>query len=439
AEFHALLLFLQGSLFGVFVSFDLLSFYVFFELTLLPLLFLIGGWGGTQREFAVRKFFIYTLAGSLVGLVGLLTLVVAVHARHPEMATASIPQLAEIMRAELNAAAVPGAPFVEGDDARAYWTSVQTFAFACLFLAFAVKLPMLPFHTWVPLTYVSSPYPVTVVLATTLSKLGAYGFVRLCLPLTPLGCETYALPFLGALSAAAVVYGGFCALAQTDVKRLFAYSSISHLGFCTLGFFALNVEGIGGGVLQMFSHGLSVGGLFLVLGMLHERFRTQQMSEFGGVTSRLPLLGGFMLFFCLSSLALPLLNGFVGEVTTLAGMFRVRPMIAAVAGLGMILTAWYLLHMIQKVFHGPLHLPKHDGELRDLSPREVGVLLPVALACVIVGVTPNLVLDTIRPEVHSLASLFDPNRANPAVAVETAATNLAAPAALVQNTLRESR
>jgi NADH-quinone oxidoreductase subunit M len=389
AEFFALLLALETGMLGVFCAFDIILFYIFFEFTLLPLFFLIGIWGGPEKRHAARKFFIYTLAGSLISLIGLVSLILALHSIDNSTITFSIPELARNLAQ------------------RPLDLSTQRWVFLALFVGFAIKVPLVPFHTWLPLAHTEAPTAGSVLLAGVLLKLGTYGFLRLCLPLLPGACVTLGVPLIATLASIGVVYGALCALVQDDIKKLVAYSSVSHLGFCMLGMFALNQQGIDGSILQMINHGLSTGGLFLLVGMLYERYHTRRLSDFGGLAAKLPYLAIFMVFMCLSSMALPGLNGFVGETLCLIGMFRAHWGYAVVGAIGIILGAWYLLSMIQRVFFGPLQEPHHgDLPVADLKPREWAALVPIALLCLVLGVYPALVLASIRPEVQAIVQLY---------------------------------
>src|SRR5207302_1294611 len=237
-----------------------------------------------------------------------------------------------------------------------------------------------------------------------LLKIGSYGFLRLCLPLAPDASWTFGVPLLGALAVVGILYGSFCALAQHDIKKLVAYSSVAHMGFCILGLFALNEVGLAGGILQMLNHGLSTGALFLLVGMLYERYHTRMMSDYGGLGARLHLLSFFMVFFCLTSIGLPGLNGFVGEVLVLFGMYEVRPWMVVVGASGIVLGAWYLLTMLMRVFFGPVKEPlggaEHGPPVEDLNLRELSALIPIAVLCVLIGVYPQPVLDTAEKEIQ---------------------------------------
>jgi NADH-quinone oxidoreductase subunit M len=389
SEFYAALLILESGLIGVFCAFDVVLFYVFFEFTLIPLFFLIAIWGGPQRRYAAVKFFLYTLAGSLVTLLGLVALVTQAASRgltHPS----SLPELAAWFR----------------DNPLSY--SMQVAIFLALSAGFLIKVPVFPFHTWLPLAHVEAPTAGSVLLAGVLLKLGTYGFLRLCLPMLPDACLGVGMPLAAILGVVGIVYGSLCALVQRDVKKLVAYSSVAHLGFCMLGLFALNAEGITGGVLQMINHGLSTGALFLLVGMIYDRYHTRMVDDLSGLASRLPLLAAGMVFISMASIGLPGLNGFVGEMLSLAGMFKRNPFYAAVGASGVILGAWYLLTMLQSVFFGPLKEPAHgEHHIRDISLRELAALVPIAAACLWIGVRPQPLIEMIRPDVEAVAQLYD--------------------------------
>ncbi|MBA4106036.1 MAG: NADH-quinone oxidoreductase subunit N [Pirellula sp.] len=395
SEFYAALLILQSGVIGVFCAFDAVLFYVFFEFTLIPLFFLIAIWGGPQRRYAAVKFFLYTLAGSLVTLLGLITLI-GYAAKGGLTSPCSLPELAAWYKAN-------PMPF-----------SLQVATFLALSVGFLIKVPVFPFHTWLPLAHVEAATAGSILLAGVLLKLGTYGFLRFCLPMLPDACLTVGLPAAAILSVIGIVYGSLCALIQRDVKKLVAYSSVAHLGFCMLGLFALNVEGMTGGVLQMVNHGLSTGALFLIVGMFYERYHTRMMDDLGGLASRLPLMAAGMVFIAMASVGLPGLNGFPGEMLSLAGMFKRNPYYAAAGATGLVLGAWYLLSMLQFVFFGSLKEPAvhdhdqgHHGPIRDISLRELAALIPLAAACLWIGVKPQPLIDVIRPDIEAVAKLYE--------------------------------
>jgi NADH-quinone oxidoreductase subunit M len=366
-------------------------FYVFFEFTLVPLFFLIGIWGGPQRRYAAIKFFLYTFVGSLVTLLGLVAL--ALTAASAGLQTpGSIPALAEWLREK---------PLDET------W---QVALFLAIAVGFMVKVPVFPLHTWLPLAHVEAPTAGSVMLAGVLLKLGTYGFLRLCLPMFPYACQSVGIPLIAVLAVAGVIYGSLCALAQRDIKKLVAYSSVAHLGFCMLGLFALNSAGIAGGVMQMINHGLSTGALFLIVGMIYDRYHTRQLDDLAGLAARLPLLALTTVFIAMTSIGLPGLNGFVGEVLSLAGMFQRQPIYAVLGATGIVLGAWYMLSMIQHAFFGTLREPAHEGHpIHDMNWREILAVGPICALCLWIGVMPQPLLDTIRPDVAAVAKLYGPS------------------------------
>ena len=406
--FYGMLLLLEFGCLGVFVARDLMLFYVFFEFTLIPLFFLIGIWGSEDRRYAAIKFFIFTLAGSVLTFVGLLAIVLW-HARNVNQGvlTFSIPQLTVDLQAALSAGGGMS-------------PTLQLWIFAALFAGFAIKVPLFPVHTWLPLAHVQAPTAGSVILAGILLKIGTYGFVRFSIPMLP-DASAIAMPCVLWLSVLGIVYGALVALAQTDIKRLIAYSSVSHLGFCMLGLFALNPLGLQGGTLQMVNHGLSTGGLFAIVGMLYERYHTREISQLGGLARRVPWLAFFMLLFTFSSIGLPGLNGFVGEMMVLVGMFQAAwaawlsgdtqlLIIAVLAVTGVVLGAWYMLWLVQRVFFGPLKEPAHhasngsadDETVTDMTWREFFALAPLAVFIVWIGVQPSLFLSRMEPTLSTV-------------------------------------
>jgi NADH-quinone oxidoreductase subunit M len=271
-----------------------------------------------------------------------------------------------------------------------------------------VKVPLFPLHTWLPLAHVEAPTAGSVMLAGVLLKLGTYGFLRLCLPMFPHACQSIGVPLIAVLAVCGIIYGSLCALAQRDIKKLVAYSSVAHLGFCMLGLFALNSAGIAGGVLQMINHGLSTGALFLIVGMIYDRYHTRQLDDLGGLAARLPLLACTTVFIAMTSIGLPGLNGFVGEVLSLAGMFRKQPIYAVLGTTGVVLGAWYMLSMIQQAFFGPLREPADEGHIvRDMNWREILAVGPICVLCLWIGVMPQPLLKTIRPDVDAIVELYE--------------------------------
>jgi NADH-quinone oxidoreductase subunit M len=408
---YAFLLALETGLLGLFASLDVVLFYVFFEFTLIPLFFIIGIWGGEDRRRASITFFLYTLAGSLLTLLGAIALVV-VHYQYsvPRVLTFSIPELTRGL-------ATLGARWPEWLETEPWSSSPQVLIFLLLFAGFAIKVPMFPFHTWLPLAHVEAPAAGSILLAGVLLKVGSYGLLRFNMAMTPLGARAL-FPVLAALAVAGVIYGALAALAQTDIKRLVAYSSVSHMGFVVLGLFSMTSVGMDGATIQMLNHGLTTGALFACVGVIYERYHTREMAAMSGLWDRLPVLAFFFILASLGSAALPGLNGFVGEFPILTGAFRRDPTSAVLATSGMILGAYYLLWMLQRVIFGPLREPHaHDGghgaeahgspgHVRPVGWHEVAGLTPLMVLIVLIGVLPAPFLDRIRPAVAPIAGRF---------------------------------
>jgi NADH-quinone oxidoreductase subunit M len=394
AFFYGMLLLLEFGCLGVFSARDIILFYIFFEFTLIPLFFMIGIWGSEDRRYAASKFFLYTLAGSLLTFLGLLAIVFWVYQRSSggEL-TFSIPALA----AKLQEYPLP--------------MSWQLAIFLALFAGFAIKVPLFPLHTWLPLAHVQAPTAGSVILAGILLKIGVYGFLRFSIPMLP-EASAACMPWILWLAVGGIIYGALVSLAQSDMKRLIAYSSVSHLGFCMLGLFAFNPLGVQGSVLQMVNHGISTGGLFALVGMLYERYHTRQIADYGGLARRMPILAFFMLLFTFSSIGLPGLNGFAGEFLILLGAFQ-RAWTGAPAGLqnqfvwisvlsvfGVVLGAWYMLYLVRRVFFGPLKEPHIEhGEVHDLNLREIVALAPLVVLMFWIGLAPKDFLERIEPSV----------------------------------------
>ncbi len=407
AGHYACLLALQTGLLGLFASLDVVLFYIFFEFTLIPLFFLIGIWGGPERRRASIYFFLYTLAGSLLTLLGVIALVAVLYQKTGVL-TFSIPELTSGLAAldkvwpEWTRQDVP------------WSSSPQVLIFLLLFAGFAIKVPMFPFHTWLPLAHVEAPTAGSILLAGVLLKVGSYGMLRFNLGMTPLGVKVL-FPLLATLAVIGVIYGALTALAQTDVKKLIAYSSVSHMGFIMLGLFSMNSTGIDGATIQMINHGLTTGALFACVGIIYERYHTREMAEMSGLWDRLPLFAFFFILSSLGSAALPGLNGFVGEFPILAGAFRRSPWAAVLASSGMILGAYYLLWMLQRVVFGPLREPHGHGSdghdhghasVRPVGWHEIAGLTPLMVLIVLIGVFPRPIFDRIRPSVATIAEGF---------------------------------
>ncbi len=375
--FCVFILLLESAMMGVFISLDLFLFYVFWDAMLIPMYFLIGIWGYDRRIYAAVKFLLYTMAGSVLMLLAIIGLAY-LHSTTNGVYTFDL--------LKLYALNVP--------DRLQFWFFL---AFA---LAFAIKVPLFPFHTWLPDAHVQAPTAGSVILAGVLLKMGTYGFVRFAFPLFPHAAVAFA-PALGTLAVVGIIYGALVAMVQPDMKKLVAYSSVSHLGFVVLGIAALNRQGVQGAVYQMLNHGISTGGLFLIVGMLSDRRHTRLIAEFGGLKNVMPRLVAVFLILTLSSIGLPGLNGFVGEFLILLGAFRSHPAMASFAAIGVILSATYMLWMFQRVNYGAVTNEK-NAHLPDLTPREWVVLVPIVALTVLMGVFPNLFLKPIGPSVDRL-------------------------------------
>jgi NADH-quinone oxidoreductase subunit M len=367
-QYAASMLFLEAGIIGVFLALDLLVFFAFWEVMLVPMYFIIGIWGGERRVYAAVKFFIYTALGSALMLAGILFL--GVLGGGDAGATFDFT---ELLGADLSRTA-------------------QFWLFAAFGLSFAIKVPVFPFHTWLPDAHVEAPTAGSVILAGVLLKLGAYGLLRFNLTLFPEAAVDL-VPVLAVLAVIGILYGAVVAIVQTDIKRLVAYSSVSHLGFVVLGIFALTTQGLQGGVIQMVNHGLTTGALFLLVGMIYERRHTREISEFGGLARVMPIFA--------ASIGLPGLNGFVGEFLVLLGSYLSLPVFAVLAALGVVLAAVYLLWAYQRVFTGVV-TKEENRALKDLGVREVAILAPLVVLIIGLGVYPKPALDRIEPSVQSV-------------------------------------
>ncbi|MDY6843894.1 MAG: NADH-quinone oxidoreductase subunit M, partial [Thermodesulfobacteriota bacterium] len=364
-EFLICFLFLETGMIGVFASLDLFLFYVFWEITLIPMYLLIGVWGNpARRVYAAIKFFIFTMFGSLLMLVAILVLYFH-HGGVTGEYTFNILQLYY--------ASVP--------------KSMQIWLFLGFALAFAIKVPMFPFHTWLPDAHTEAPTVGSVILAAVLLKMGTYGFLRFAMPLFPYATR-YFVPVIAILAIIGIIYGAFVCIVQLDLKRLIAFSSVSHLGFVMLGLFMLNTQGVQGGVLQMINHGLSTGALFLIVGMIYERRHTRMIADFGGLAKQMPIFATYFLIVTLSSIGLPGLNGFIGEFLILLGAFKRNVIYGALGATGVIFAAVYMLWMFQRVMYGEVTKPENKV-LKDLSVREFFVLAPIVIMIIWIGVYPT--------------------------------------------------
>ena len=382
-QYYVFLLFLQTGMLGVFVALDFFLFYVFWEVMLVPMYFLIGVWGGARKLYAAIKFFLYTLVGSVLMLLGILALYFAHHGATGEY-TFDLLRLMET----------------------SYASGLQFWVFLAFFVGFAIKVPMFPFHTWLPDAHVEAPTAGSVILAGVLLKMGTYGFVRFSLPLLPDASQD-AVWWVATLAIIGIIYGALVALVQKDWKSLVAYSSVSHLGFVMLGIFALNTLGLEGGVLQMINHGLSTGGLFLLVGIMYEQRHTREIAAYGGIAKVVPKYAALFLIIALASMGLPMLNGFIGEFLILQGIFQVNWVYAAFAVSGIVLGAAYLLWLYQRLMFGKLDREENRA-LKDLTSRENATLVPIVALCIFIGVYPKPFLDTLKVPVQAIVERMQP-------------------------------
>src|SRR6266542_1452681 len=392
-DFMIFFLLLEVGMTGVFLAQDLFLFYIFWKFTLVPMYFLIGIWGGPRRIYAAIKFFLYTMAGSILMLLAILWL--GIYGK-----TFSVPDL-----------------FAQGNIP----ANVQTWLFLAFAAAFAIKVPMWPLHSWLPDAHVEAPTAGSIILAGVLLKMGTYGFLRFNIPLFP-QASIQAAPWIALLATIGIIYGAAVSYAQADVKKLVAYSSVSHLGFVMLGLFALNSQGMQGAILQMINHGLSTGALFLLVGMIYEQTHTRELKVYGGLWKVTPVFGAIMLIVSLSSMGLPGLNGFVGEFTILLGAFGSQAIgnawFAAISALGVIMAAVYILYMFQKMFLGPQgeivdEVKSHGHGLRDLNWREIAIMVPILILIFWIGLYPKPFFALMAPAVDQLVA----NISNVAVAM----------------------
>ena len=379
--FYAMMLLLETGVLGVFVSLDLFLFYLFWDTVLIPMYFIIGIFGGPRRSYAAIKFFLYTLLGSVFLLLGFL----ALYFQYGQATGIYTFELTKLMNANLPLGS-------------------QQWIFWALFLGFAVKVPMFPLHTWLPDAHVEAPTAGSVVLASLMLKMGTYGFIRFSLPLAPAASSSPGIVnTMVTLSLIAITYGALVCLMQRDWKKLVAYSSVSHLGFCTLGIFALNYNGIAGSVLQQVNHGISTGLLFLLVGFIYERRHTREIADFGGIAQVMPVFATIFAITVFSSAGLPLLNGFIGEFTILSGAFAVNRSWAVVGAIGIILSAAYLLWLYQRTMMGPIKFEVNRG-LKDLTLRERAVVVPLVVLAFAIGIYPAPLFHVLQPAVTALVN-----------------------------------
>jgi NADH-quinone oxidoreductase subunit M len=389
--FHIALFVLQSAMLGSFLAMDAVLFYTFWELSLVPMYFIIGIWGGARRIYATVKFFIYTMSGSVLMLLAIIFMMRLT----PEVTGGAMSaSLLDFYRLKI--------PFVGGE-----FFTPQTLLFFAFALAFAIKVPLFPLHTWLPDAHVEAPTPGSVVLAGVMLKMGTYCYLRWVIPLFPEAASHYSWLFI-ALGVIGIVYGALVAMVQPDVKKLVAYSSVSHMGYIILGLFVLNAYGMNGALYQMLNHGVSTGGLFLLIGMIYERTHSREIAKYGGLASAMPIFTIIFIIVTMSSIAVPLTNGFIGEFLILMGSFQYSPWVAAVSVTGVILGAAYMLWMVKKVFFGPAgeivkeaaHDPAHA--LHDLSVRELVVMAPIIILIVFMGIFPNTIMDYSKASVDHL-------------------------------------
>jgi NADH-quinone oxidoreductase subunit M len=407
--FYALMLLLEAAVVGVFVATDVFLFYVFFELTLVPMYFIVGIWGGERRIYAAIKFFLYTAFGSLLMLVGILYLF-------------------------WKAKTILGVPtFAYTDLLQVPLTGTeQLWLFSAFALAFSVKVPLFPLHTWLPDAHVEAPTPGSVILAAVLLKMGTYGFLRFLLPLFPEAAQhpTVVMVML-VLGVIGILYTAWVAAVQPDAKKLVAYTSVAHMGFVVIGIFALTVNGLQGGLVVMISHGISTGALFLLLGMLYERRHTREIAEFGGIARVAPWFATAFVITALASIGLPGTSGFVGEFLALIGTFETHPVIAVVAALGVIFAAYYMLPMVQSVFFNKLDKDE-NREMQDLSGREIAVLAPLLALMIGIGFHPTPLLERMEPSVRAVVERVEASAPAAQAALDAEAPPSDTPAVAVE-------
>jgi NADH-quinone oxidoreductase subunit M len=377
-EYMAFFLLLETGMIGVFCALDFFLFYVFWEVMLVPMYFLIGVWGGPRKEYAAIKFFLYTLFGSIFMLVAILAIYFTSEPRTFDM-------------------------LVIMEQGVGWAMSFQIFLWVFFFIGFAIKVPIFPFHTWLPDAHVEAPTAVSVILAGVLLKMGTYGILRVNFSMLP-GASQYFGEFMAWLGMIAIIYGALVSMAQKDLKKLVAYSSVSHMGFCILAMGALTTTGIAGAMFQMISHGLITGAMFLLVGVLYDRAHTREIAAFGGLWTHLPVYSAIMTLFAMASLGLPGLSGFVAEFMVFLGAFQTYPVITALSVIGVLLTAGYILRMVQRVFLGPFNADKW-GSLTEINKREIFTIAPLAILTIWIGVYPKPLADLIGASVEAIQRL----------------------------------
>lgn len=380
------MLLLETALIGTFLAMDIVLFYVFFEISLIPMYFIVGMWGGPRRIYATLKFFIYTMLGSLLMLVAIMAMMFMAYDQFGSLSAS----LLDLYKLQI--------PFVAGS-----FLNPQTLMFFAFCLAFAIKVPLFPLHTWLPDAHVEAPTPGSVILAGVMLKLGTYGFMRFVLPLFPEATMYWGWLFI-VLAVIGIVYGALVAMVQPDIKKLVAYSSVSHMGYVVLGIFALNAYGLTGGLYQMLNHGISTGGLFLLVGIIYERTHSRDIAKYGGLAAVMPIYTIFFFIVTLSSIAVPGTNGFIGEFLILMGAFQAKPVYAYVAVTGVILGAAYMLWMFKRVFFGPAGELVQDEHhpLKDMTAREITVLVPLVVMIFWMGISPQDFLNKSKASLDHL-------------------------------------
>ncbi len=387
-EYYIFLLILETGMLGVFFALDFFLFYIFWEVMLVPMYFLIGIWGSDRRLYSAIKFFLFTLFGSVIMLLGILAVYFS-HGAQTGAYTFDVLRLMKVPYPSTPLFTVLGVPF-----------SFQDVVWLSFFLSFAIKVPLFPFHTWLPDAHTDAPTAGSVILAGVLLKMGTYGFIRFNLPMFPEATRHF-VPMIIVLSIISIIYGAMVCMVQPDMKRLIAYSSVSHMGFVMLGIFALNAQGVQGSIIQMVNHGLSTGALFLIVGLIYDRRHTRLISELGGLSRQMPVYATLFAIIMLASMGLPGLNGFIGEFLILVGAFRVNYVWAAFAVTGIILGAAYMLWLYQRTMFGALENPK-NAALKDLSPREMSTLVPIVIMCFWIGLYPSPFLTRMEASVTNI-------------------------------------